>query len=620
MTRIRLALAFLGLAVALPVGVLAVQALDSARAERRIRHRAVASRAFDEMERVLTSWLEREEARPFEDYRFYVERGAALDRSPLSRAPSEPFVVGAFQIDPDGTLHTPLEPRDTARARARGDWPPDGDTLQRIARVRALAGALPERPRRQRKPVVLARDMSDEGGASSLSSARPAPPPEPEEASRDDSASAYDVLDSLNRAASLRAQRKQKVVQAPRASVEQTRPAGIAPEATDLGSARERGRLEEEAEEGTVRVALDPMIGVPLDGSGDSMVVYRTVVAGERGYRQGLVLDLGELGATLDARVLRDGRLAGRARARFGPPDALGDEAVAGGYAFVHRFAEPFDALAVRLELDRLEGAGDERALYALLALFVALAAAGLFAVDRLTGVAVEYAERRSNFVAAVSHELKTPLTAIRMYGEMLRDGVVPSESKRGEYYATITDEAERLSRLINNVLEFSKLEKGHGELALVVGDVADVVREAAGRLAPHAERAGFALRVEAEDGMPPVRFDRDALLQVLFNLVDNAIKYAASAARREIVLAVTRSGDDVAVSVRDFGPGVPRGELRRVFEPFHRGGHELTRRAKGTGIGLALVRELAAAMRARVQGDTPEDGGFRVRLVFGAA
>jgi signal transduction histidine kinase len=234
--------------------------------------------------------------------------------------------------------------------------------------------------------------------------------------------------------------------------------------------------------------------------------------------------------------------------------------------------------------------------------------------------VAVEYAERRSNFVAAVSHELKTPLTAIRMYGEMLRDGVVPSESKRGEYYATITDEAERLSRLINNVLEFSKLEKGHGELALVVGDVADVVREAAGRLAPHAERAGFALRVEAEDGMPPVRFDRDALLQVLFNLVDNAIKYAASAARREIVLAVTRSGDDVAVSVRDFGPGVPRGELRRVFEPFHRGGHELTRRAKGTGIGLALVRELAAAMRARVQGDTPEDGGFRVRLVFGAA
>ena len=113
-----------------------------------------------------------------------------------------------------------------------------------------------------------------------------------------------------------------------------------------------------------------------------------------------------------------------------------------------------------------------------------------------MVSVVVSYAERRSNFVAAVSHELKTPLTAIRMYGEMLRDGMVPSEAKRDEYYRHITVESERLSRLINNVLEFSRLEKGTREMALVTAArSAPVVREVAELLRPHVERAGVRAR-----------------------------------------------------------------------------------------------------------------------------
>jgi signal transduction histidine kinase len=368
----------------------------------------------------------------------------------------------------------------------------------------------------------------------------------------------------------------------------------------------------------TVRIAIDPMTGVVLPTSDPMLALYRSVIVGAQGYRQGLIIDLEALGAMLEADVVQAGGLAGVADVSFSVAGATDPPTIGPGYSFDHRFAEPFDALTVRLDLRPLGGDADERqTLLALAGLVLVLTFGGLFVVDRMTRVVIDFAERRSNFVAAVSHELKTPLTSIRMYAEMLRDGLVSGEQKRGEYLATISDESERLTRLIDNVLEFSRLEKGRADLALVAGDVAGPIREAVRRLTPFAEREGFALRVEVEPDLPPVLFERDALLQVAFNLIDNAIKYAAAAARREIIVRVVRRGEGVEVTVRDFGPGVPQGALRRVFEPFHRGQHELTRSAKGTGIGLALVAELAAAMRARVVGERPDGGGFLVRLTF---
>ena len=119
---------------------------------------------------------------------------------------------------------------------------------------------------------------------------------------------------------------------------------------------------------------------------------------------------------------------------------------------------------------------------------------------------------------------------------------------------------------------------------------------------------------------LPAVRFDRDALLQVLFNLVDNAMKYAKASDRRTVELEARRDGDAVTVAVRDFGPGVARAHLERVFEPFYRGESELTRTTKGTGIGLALVKELGERMGAAVSGANADGGGFRVRLAFPVA
>src|SRR5439155_23440190 len=171
--------------------------------------------------------------------------------------------------------------------------------------------------------------------------------------------------------------------------------------------------------------------------------------------------------------------LAAYARVSLATPFGAPLPSVGAAFVYQHRFAEPFADLTARLALRPLPGVGSVTYVYALCGLLLATGVLGLAALYRMVSVVVTFAERRSNFVAAVSHELKTPLTAIRMYGEMLRDGMVPSDAKRDEYYRHITVESERLSRLINNVLEFSRLEKGTRDVTLATAPLAPVVREA---------------------------------------------------------------------------------------------------------------------------------------------
>ena len=702
MRRIRIALALVSLAALGLVAVLAWRASQGIAAERAARHEAVAERTFEEMERALTAFLAREEERPVEHYAPAPGGGAP---APLASG-LEPFVVGAFQVDLQGVVTTPLEPAadETARvaaARVRrvvgGLWANGADAFG-AAPPRARRGEGPKRDdaalaKRENAGRLEAEPQTKESGVleqapgttRALSGPGVEAADELAEAERPErqreARNAFDLLESLNRSADYRAERKQKVAQAPKSAVYGGRepieasapvaeeesagepsaasdrafraesvapqprrsalgdaasgglaeadaaprpatpaaaaprpatPAAAAPPERPLGAALRVQEPAPEPEEEAVRVAIDPMVGVAV---GDDLVLYRTVLVGQGGFRQGLVLDRAALGAWLDARVIVATGLSGLARVSFAEAAAP----ASGGYVFAHRFAEPFDALRATLALASLPGVASPVALHALVGVLLAVGAAGLVAVHRTASVVVSYAERRSNFAAAVSHELKTPLTAIRMYAEMLRDGLVSGEEKRDEYYATITDESERLSRLVDNVLEFSKLEGGRRELRVAAGAVGPVLEEVAEKLRAHAAREGFAIVVSVEPDLPAVRFDRDALLQVLFNLVDNAMKYAKTSDTRRIEIAAARDaeGDGVGVSVRDFGPGVPPGHQARIFEPFYRGESELTRTTKGTGIGLALVKELAERMGAAVQGANAADGGFRVRLAF---
>ena len=201
------------------------------------------------------------------------------------------------------------------------------------------------------------------------------------------------------------------------------------------------------------------------------------------------------------------------------------------------------------------------------------------------------------------------------MYAEMLRDDMVPGEERKHDYYEIITAESERLSRLIQNVLELARLERGNRPMNLEVGNPGPLLREVVRTLAPHATDRGFELVVQAPDDLPAVRFDRDGLTQVLINLVDNAIKFSAEAADKRVIIEARPSAGGIALRVVDFGPGVPQRHLRNLFQPFYRGERELVRRTQGTGIGLALVSGLVRGMGGAVRAWNPTAGGFAVEL-----
>jgi signal transduction histidine kinase len=228
---------------------------------------------------------------------------------------------------------------------------------------------------------------------------------------------------------------------------------------------------------------------------------------------------------------------------------------------------------------------------------------AGVAVAVLLRGVLV-LSERRAAFVSAVSHELRTPLTTFRLYSEMLCDGMVSDEARQRGYLETLRAEADRLTHLVENVLAYSRLERGRpGNRAKALSVGALLNDGTSQRLAQRAAQAGFNLNVSCDEALLGERVvaDRMAVEQILFNLVDNACKYAASADDRRLDLAVARQAGRVLFSLRDRGPGVSPRERRRLFRPFHKSAGDAANSAPGVGLGLALSRRLARDLGGRL-------------------
>ena len=222
-------------------------------------------------------------------------------------------------------------------------------------------------------------------------------------------------------------------------------------------------------------------------------------------------------------------------------------------------------------------------------------------------------ARLKSDFVANVSHDLKTPLSVIRMFGETLEMGRVTDEARRQEYYRVITREGERLSRLIDNVLDFSRIESGRRRYDIAPTAVEPVIRETLEAFAYPLEQQGFKVEVSVAPDLGPVPMDADAIGQVLANLVDNAIKYSAD----DKALAIDARVVDgrLALSVADRGIGVPTREQGRIFEKFYRAGRSDTQGRRGSGVGLALVRHVAQAHGGTVTVESEPGAGSRFTL-----
>ncbi len=231
------------------------------------------------------------------------------------------------------------------------------------------------------------------------------------------------------------------------------------------------------------------------------------------------------------------------------------------------------------------------------------IVALGLVFFWRALRAEARLAARRSDFVNAVSHELRTPLTSIRMYADMLKEGWVKDADNAREYVGLLSAESERLARLVHNVLDFASMEKGGRRFEMQIGDPAPVVREAAEVLRPYLKSKNFELHIDTPTTLPACSFDRDALIQILVNLIDNAVKYGA----QEVRIEASAEDGRVRFAVLDRGPGVNAQERERIFFPFERGEHT---RTGGSGLGLALVRHYVEAHRGEISVTDRSGGG----------
>lgn len=262
-----------------------------------------------------------------------------------------------------------------------------------------------------------------------------------------------------------------------------------------------------------------------------------------------------------------------------------------------------FPGLAVRFA--SLPGVGetsrDVRRWFYLVALLLVVSVTlfGAYLVWRDVRRELRLAEMRSRFVSAVSHELKTPLTAIRMFAETLQLGRTPDPETQTEYLETIVNESERLTRLLNNVLDFSKIERGQKEYRRTPNDLADIVSASARAMRYQLEQQHFTLNVEAQDGVPPANVDRDAIEQAILNLLSNAMKYSGTS--RAIDLRLKRANGEAVIEVVDRGVGIDAGEQPKIFEQFYRVPTKGNDGIPGTGLGLTLVRHIAEGHDGRV-------------------
>jgi len=242
------------------------------------------------------------------------------------------------------------------------------------------------------------------------------------------------------------------------------------------------------------------------------------------------------------------------------------------------------------------------------------LLAGGIFLTYRNVSKEMALARLKSDFVSNVSHELRTPLALIRLYAETLELGRITSADKHHEYYCIIRKESERLTALINNILDFSRIEAGRKEYEFRDTDLRDLVRNTLESYRYQIEQQGFTFEENVAE-VPPLKVDREAMARSLVNLVNNALKYSQD--RKYIGVNLYRENGSVKLEVIDHGIGIPAGEQTKIFEKFYRVGDPLVHNTKGSGLGLSLVQHIARAHGGEVVVDSTPGAGSKFTITL---
>jgi signal transduction histidine kinase len=681
--RLTMLLVLFFMALALPTSILVYQAYGQLKWEAFYQHQQLARELTLRIDGGFQDLIEREENRPISDYEFLnvtgAEGSAFLQRSPLSKFPlgvEVPGLLGYFQVDAVGKLRTPIVPAANASsygistselqqreqqegrirsildqnrlvgksdvtavpsavveimaeeevAEERSDSPglatepfsKSSSTFMNEGETQGQAGFDKLATRKLNAPVEggtsvdLVRDLKLEDSYEVAAAATP-------EAQR---------LEAKKQTAVKRS-RKEKV-NLPQDLVEQVRSLEKSTREDDDAVAAEPVMNQQAIRIQTFESEVKPMEFALLDSG--HFVLFRRVWHQNQRYVQGILIDQADFIERLIATAFRESSLSSMSKlivayqgsilqnyaAEYSRLYRPSSEQASDELLYQNRLIAPFGDIELIYTLARLPvGAGGQVIIWSALLLAIVLVG-GCLMLLRLGQRQLALGRQQQDFVSAVSHELKTPLTSIRMYGEMLREGWA-DEAKQKTYYDFIFHEAERLTRLINNVLQLARMSRNEQSGNLASMTVGEALAELKPRLQSQLEPSGFELVINGTAAVEAVRIeiDIDWFLQIFINLVDNAVKFSANGVTRKIEIRYQQMRDGkVQFAVRDFGPGIDPDQMKKIFTLFYRSENELTRETAGTGIGLALVQQLASAMQADVDVVNCDPGAeFRIRF-----
>ena len=681
--RLILSLVLFFVALALPTSILVYQAYGQLKWEAFHQHQQLARELTLRIDGGFKDLIEREENRPISDYEFLnvtgSEGSAFLQRSPLSQFPLEaevPGLLGYFQVDAAGKLRTPIVPeanassygisslelrqREQQEGRIRGILDQNrlvgksdvaaapatiGEIIaeEEVAEEQADSPALASQLFSSSSAIATDdREAQGQAGFDELTtrklktpSGSHVPADQVKDLKLEDS---YEVaaaaapeaqrLEAKKQTAAKRS-RKEKV-NLPQAMFDQVQSLEKSALEDDDVAATEAGLNQQAIRIQTFESEVEPMEFALLDSG--HFVLFRRVWHQDARYVQGILIDQADFIEHLIAPAFRESSLSSMSKlivsyqgsilqnfaaeySRLYRPSA---EQSTNELLYQSRLIAPFGDIELIYTLARLPvGAGGQVIIWSALVLAIVLIG-GCLMLLRLGQRQLALARQQQDFVSAVSHELKTPLTSIRMYGEMLREGWV-DETKRKTYYDFIFHEAERLTRLINNVLQLARMSRNEQVGNLADMTVGEALAELKPRLESQLEPSGFELVINgaAEVDAARIEIDLDWFIQIFINLVDNAVKFSANGAARRIEIRYQQMRDGkVQFAVRDFGPGIDPDQMKKIFTLFYRSENELTRETVGTGIGLSLVQQLASAMQAEVDVVNCDPGAeFRIRF-----
>ncbi len=635
MKRLKWLILIFCLAISIPLGYVIWHTYQGLAQEERAQLRYFTETLFDEIEKEMADLVRREENRAVDEYHYTLAQDTGSTRkSPLSQPPRENYILGYLQNNPDGSFQTPLvsdlgrvapelRPIIAQLKEANAIFnrkkfaiaqTPAAEAPKAVDKVKAvqpkkekavfadryLSKSQQQEPksylgqktsRTEEITVGQALNLSKEDQSILRSRSTRQPPAETRAAEKDEVYRA----DRLPAAApSATADSDQETAEASAPSLE-------------------AGAYAFQAEVAPLQSLL---IG---DGK---FFVFRRIAINNQIFRQGFVLRvepfLRHLATThFDSQPMA--AFAGlklEAMTNGQRPEAIrsGHWNATGEFITRRTFPAPFDFIGATVQAAAIPTSPVRRSLNVALVVLGLFMFLGLVAIYQSTRTVVDLSERRAQFVSSVTHELKTPLTNIRMYIEMLEQGIAATPEREQDYLQILGSESARLSRLINNVLELAKLEKKQRRFDIREGRLEEVFSEVSAIMGHKLEQEGFELRIQTVDA-PAFAFDREVLIQVLINLIENSIKFGRTAPKKVITISTGTQDDCVRIAVVDTGPGIPRQALKKVFDDFYRVDNDLARTTGGTGIGLALVKKFATAMGGRVQAANNAGPGCTITL-----